>query len=63
MVFLNRLKRVVKKKNMKKFGELLEPLILRTARLIIFNFCMKGNETVGHLRRDFEQNQPSSFVL
>ena len=45
---------VAKKKNMKKFRRPLELRISGTAGPIPFNFDMYGNETVGHLGRDFD---------
>ena len=50
-----------KKKNMKKFGRLLEQRISGTARPILFKFDTLGNETVGHLRRDFDSAQQFLF--
>ena len=44
----------VKKKNMKKFEQVLEPYISGTAGPIPFEFDTYGNKTVGHLRRDFD---------
>ena len=34
---------------------------LRNRWANLFRFDMKGNETVGDLGHDFDQNQPSSF--
>ena len=53
LLFLNGLMSVAKK-NTKKFGRPLELRISGTTGPIPFKFDTQGNETVGHLRHDFD---------